>query len=73
MQSDRALDETRSQQASAATDPVCGMGVDPAAAIERGLHSRYRDADYYFCGRGCKLEFDDDPERYLDPSYTPPM
>ena len=30
-------------------------------------------SDYFFCGKGCKLEFDDDPERYLDPSYVPSM
>ena len=57
----------------AAIDPVCGMTVDPVAAREKGLHSRYRDTDFFFCGRGCKLEFDDDPERYLDPSYVPSM
>ena len=55
------------------TDPVCGMTVDPATAVERGLLSRYQDADYFFCGKGCKLEFDDDPKRYLDPNYVPSM
>lgn len=28
---------------------------------------------YYFCGRGCKLDFEEDPERFLDPSYEPTM
>jgi hypothetical protein len=28
---------------------------------------------YYFCGKGCKLEFGDDPGTYLDPSHTPSM
>jgi len=59
--------------AGAAIDPVCGMTVDPPAAREKGLHSRYREADYYFCGKGCKLEFDEDPERYLDPNFVPSM
>lgn len=59
--------------AGAALDPVCGMTVDPSAAREKGLHSRYRDTDYFFCGKGCKLDFDDDPERYLDPSHVPSM
>jgi YHS domain-containing protein len=58
---------------AAALDPVCGMTVDTAGAQSKGLHSRYRDADYYFCGKGCKLEFDEDQERHLDPSHVPSM
>lgn len=54
-------------------DPVCGMTVDPAVAREKGLHREYRGQDYYFCGKGCYLEFGDDPERFLDPSYVPSM
>jgi YHS domain-containing protein len=54
-------------------DPVCGMTVDPVAAREKGLHSSYQGRDYFFCGKGCKLEFDEDPERYLDPTYVPSM
>jgi YHS domain-containing protein len=56
-----------------ATDPVCGMSVDPATATERGLHRQHQGNDYYFCGKGCYLEFGDDPERFLDPSYVPSM
>lgn len=56
-----------------AVDPVCGMTVDPAEAGPRGLVSTYLDVEYLFCGRGCKLEFEDDPAKYLDPSYTPSM
>jgi YHS domain-containing protein len=56
-----------------ALDPVCGMSVEPDAARAKGLHSSYRGTDYYFCGRGCKLEFDEDPERFLDPAFVPSM
>jgi YHS domain-containing protein len=28
---------------------------------------------YYFCGRGCKLDFGEDPGRYLDATYVPSM
>jgi YHS domain-containing protein len=56
-----------------AMDPVCGMTVDPATAQAKGLHSEHKGTDYFFCGKGCKLEFDEDPERYLDPSYMPSM
>jgi YHS domain-containing protein len=54
-------------------DPVCGMTVDTAVALAKGLHVRHAEADYYFCGKGCKLEFIDTPDRYLDPSHVPSM
>ena len=54
-------------------DSVCGMTVEPEAARATGLHSSYQGRDYFFCGKGCKLEFDDDPGRYLDPAYVPSM
>lgn len=60
-------------QAQTATDPVCGMSVEPGAATEKGLHSNHAGTDHYFCGRGCKLDFDEDPEKYLDPGYVPSM
>ncbi|MFN8520273.1 MAG: YHS domain-containing protein [Chloroflexota bacterium] len=49
------------------------MNVEIATARERGLTSRHADRDYYFCGRGCKLEFDDGPDAYLAPDYMPSM
>jgi YHS domain-containing protein len=58
------------EAAQAAIDPVC---VDQAGAVAKGLMSEYKGTQYVFCGKGCKLEFDDDPERYLDPSYQPSM
>ena len=57
---------------SVAIDPVCGMTVEPEAARAKGLHSSYQGRDFFFCGKGCKLEFDDDPGRYLDPGYADP-
>ena len=56
-----------------AIDPVCGMTVDPERARAAGLSAEHDGVDYYFCGRGCLLEFGDDPEKYLDPSYAPSM
>jgi len=38
---------------ASAKDPVCGMEVDTAT----DLHFEYDGETYYFCGRGCKLEF----------------
>lgn len=59
--------------AARSTDPVCGMMVEPDAAREKGLHSDYRGTDYFFCGKGCKLDFNEDPGRYLDPGAIPSM
>lgn len=54
-------------------DPVCGMSVEPLRAEANGLMAEHEGKTYYFCGRGCLLEFRDDPERYLDPDYQPSM
>lgn len=55
------------------SDPVCGMTVDVAGATAVGLSADHEGRTYYFCGRGCKLEFADDPAHYLDPAYQPSM
>jgi P-type Cu+ transporter len=57
----------------ATEDPVCGMTVEPAAARETGLTLTHDGREYAFCGKGCMLEFRDDPEKYLDPNYSPSM
>jgi YHS domain-containing protein len=54
-------------------DPVCGMTVDPAEARSKGLATTLEGTDYVFCGKGCFLEFRDDPETFLAPGYTPGM
>lgn len=54
-------------------DPVCGMTVDIAQAEASGLVLEHDGQVYAFCGRGCLLDFKDDPETYLDPDYTPSM
>lgn len=46
-----------------AVDPVCGMDVDtrnpPGGSFE------HKGTTYYFCGRGCRLDFEEDPEGFL--------
>jgi YHS domain-containing protein len=54
-------------------DPVCGMTVDVEAARADGLVTEHEGTEYAFCGKGCLLEFRDEPERYLDPAYVPSM
>ena len=56
-----------------AVDPVCGMTVQIPDATAKGLRSRHEEHDYVFCGRGCKLDFDEDPTKYLDPGYVASM
>ncbi len=54
-------------------DPVCGMTVDPDAARAKGLTFTHEGVEYAFCGRGCRLEFEDDPATYLSPDHVPSM
>jgi YHS domain-containing protein len=56
-----------------AIDPVCGMTVDLADAQTADLTTEHDGQTYAFCGRGCLLDFKDDPATYLDPAYTPSM
>jgi YHS domain-containing protein len=51
-------------------DPVCGMDVDTTTT---DLKIEHDGKTYWFCGKGCMLEFRDDPERFLDPDYVPSM
>ncbi len=53
-----------------AIDPVCGMTVEIATAQNTAEHN---GQTYYFCGRGCMLDFQDDPERILAADYHPSM
>ena len=54
-------------------DPVCGMTVDLEQARAKGLVREYAGTEYGFCGKGCFLEFADDPQKYLDSDYVPHM
>lgn len=42
-------------------DPVCGMQVSPAQAAGQ---SEYGGKTYYFCSRGCKTKFDNNPSEF---------
>ncbi len=52
-----------------ATDPVCGMKVDPATAKHRFA---YKGQDYFFCSAGCRTKFEADPDKYLAPKSSAP-
>jgi YHS domain-containing protein len=68
---DVGMNETRSIDPT--EDPVCGMSVDPEAARAKGLTLTHDGREYAFCGRGCLLDFKDEPAKFLDPSYRPSM
>ena len=55
---------------SIAIDPVCGMEVDTSTSL---LSFDYDGETYWFCGKGCLLDFKDDPKAYLSPDRTPSM
>ena len=55
----RANDDTH------ATDPVCGMKVDP---LTTSHHAEHAGQAYHFCSAGCRTKFVADPERYLHPA-----
>ncbi len=60
-------------EVAAAKDPVCGMDVNREIASAQGLTAEHDGETYYFCGKGCKLDFDENPAKYFDPSYEPSM
>lgn len=58
---------------TSAVDPVCGMTVNPEVARAAGLIVEHDGVTYHFCGRGCMLDFVEDPARYLAGDYEPHM
>src|ERR1035437_7881667 len=50
-------------------DPVCGMDVSPPAAKGK---SNFQGKTYFFCSEKCKVKFDHDPTKYLQPSTAIP-
>src|SRR5882762_4280208 len=45
-----------------ATDPVCGMSVDPQTAKHRFA---YKGQDYFFCSGRCRERFEAEPGKFL--------
>lgn len=44
------------------TDPVCDMKIDDSEATGK---SEYNGKTYYFCSKACKIEFDEDPKKFV--------
>jgi len=58
--------QTRKQPGETATDPVCHMTVDKAAAAAT---RSFAGNTYYFCNPGCADAFEREPEKYLVESH----
>lgn len=52
-----------------ATDPVCGMTVDPVASKHQSMHDGQA---FHFCCGGCKAKFEAAPSAYLKDRVAPP-
>ena len=52
--------EEHQPSTGSATDPVCGMAVEPG----RGYSETYGDRQFHFCSRKCLDKFDAEPRRY---------
>jgi len=67
------MDQPIPQHPQQPADPVCGMSVDLEVARGKELTFTHEGVEYGFCGRGCRLEFEDDPAMYLSPDHVPSM
>jgi xanthine dehydrogenase accessory factor len=54
---------TEKNQVTGYVNPVCGAVVDPARALSTLTMG---GQTHYFCCQGCRVEFDRDPQKYLD-------
>ena len=43
-------------------DPVCGMEIKDINSAEK---TEYKGKTYYFCTTLCKVQFEQDPEKYV--------
>jgi Cu+-exporting ATPase len=62
------MNEKVLENAHMATDPVCGMTVDPHAGKPAESFGGRR---YFFCSEGCRKKFAAEPKRYLDKKGEP--
>ena len=62
-------DHSASDDGKIATDPVCGMKVNPLTSPH---HTDHGGQDFHFCSAGCRTKFVADPARYLAPRAPEP-
>jgi Cu+-exporting ATPase len=61
-------DHDHQHAGATATDPVCGMKVNPHTAKHRAEHV---GRTYYFCSAKCREKFIDNPVQYVTPNRQP--
>lgn len=44
-------------------DPVCGMEIKDISKAEK---TDYKGKTYYFCSTLCKIQFEQDPAKYVE-------
>jgi RND family efflux transporter MFP subunit len=62
---------SKTAEARAAKDPICGMDVDESKAKAAGRISEYSGKTYYFCADECKQQFDLGHKRNIDKPADP--
>ncbi len=50
------------EMATMASDPVCGMAIER----EKAATAEWEGQVFYFCSKGCRNEFLEDPQQFLD-------
>jgi len=56
---------SQGQRVAETSDVVCGMELDSSgqATFPR---SEYDGTTFFFCSKGCKLKFDESPEKFVE-------
>ncbi len=62
---DEKKEQDMSEKSPTASDPVCGMTIDPA---EAATSTKYEGQTYYFCSKDCAKTFAADPGAHLKAS-----
>ncbi len=57
------VEPTRDGSEGTATDPVCGMAVNPERTVGQ---AEYAGRTYFFCSLGCRQRFEEAPQRYAE-------
>jgi YHS domain-containing protein len=48
-------------------DPICGISLDENHSIRVIYHGKL----YHFCSHDCKVNFEDRPDEYAQPTHRP--
>ena len=58
------LETTLRDSPTKITDPVCGMDVEPGRTKLVSVHKGH---SYWFCAEACRMAFEANPKKYLEP------